>query len=95
MSVGSQGTSRDSLQKKQWIELKPKEAHDKLANFIAINPEEVIMPVEAERLIKEVEALRPRVKVHAFPYSRRRLDWRLAPLQYVPDLSARIVTRFR
>ena len=58
----------EPLQKKQWIELKLEEATDKLANFIAINPEEVVMPREAERLIKEVEALRPRIKVHAFPY---------------------------
>ena len=58
----------EPLQKKKWIELKLEEATDKLANFIAINPEEVVMPKEAERLIKEVEALRPRVKVHAFPY---------------------------
>ena len=58
----------EPLQKKKWIELKLEEATDKLANFIAINPEEVIMPKEAERLIKEVESLRPRVKVHAFPY---------------------------
>jgi N-dimethylarginine dimethylaminohydrolase len=59
----------EPLQKKKWIELKPEEAHYKLANFIAINPEEVVMPKEAERLIKEVEALRPRIKVHAFPYA--------------------------
>ena len=58
----------EPLQKKKWIELKLEEATDKLANFIAINPEEVVMPKEAERLIKEVEALRPRIKVHAFSY---------------------------
>ncbi len=58
----------EPLQKKKWIELKLEEATDKLANFIAINPEEIVMPMEAERLRKEVEALRPRVKVHAFPY---------------------------
>ena len=28
------------------------------------------MPAEADQLIKEVEALRPRIKVHAFPYDR-------------------------
>ena len=56
------------LKKKKWIELKLEEATDKLANFIAINPEEIVMPLEAERLRKEVEALRPRIKVHAFPY---------------------------
>jgi N-dimethylarginine dimethylaminohydrolase len=58
----------EPLQKKKWIELKLEEATDKLANFIAINPEEVVMPLEAERLRKEVEGLRPRIKVHAFPY---------------------------
>ena len=58
----------ESLKKKKWIELKLEEATNKLANFIAINPQEVVMPKEAERLIKEVEALRPRIKVHAFPY---------------------------
>ncbi len=58
----------EGLQKKKWIELELEEATDKLANFIAINPEEVVMPMEAERLRKEVETLRPRVKVHAFPY---------------------------
>lgn len=64
---GYQGLPED-LQKKQWIELELSEATDKLANFIAINPEEVIMPAEAERLRKEIEALRPRIKVHTFPY---------------------------
>ena len=64
---GYQGLPED-LQKKNWIELKLEEAADKLSNFIALNPEEIIMPAEAERLRKEVEALRPRVKVHAFPY---------------------------
>ena len=58
----------EPLRKKQWIELKPEESHDKLANFIAINPEEVVMPLEAERLRQEIENLRPRIKVHAFPY---------------------------
>ena len=58
----------ESLKKKKWIELKREEATDKLANFIAINPEEIVIPLEAERLRKEVEALRPRIKVHAFPY---------------------------
>jgi len=58
----------ESLKKKKWIELKREEATDKLANFIAINPEEIVMPLEAERLRKEIEALRPRIKVHAFPY---------------------------
>jgi len=66
--VGGYRGLPEPLQKKTWIELKPEEAHDKLANFIAINPEEVVMPLEAERLRKEVESLRPRVKVHAFPY---------------------------
>lgn len=66
--VGGYKGLPEPLQKKKWIELELNEATDKLANFIAINPEEVIMPVEAERLRKEVEALRPRVKVHAFPY---------------------------
>jgi N-dimethylarginine dimethylaminohydrolase len=66
--VGGREGLPESLKKKQWIELKFEEATDKLANFIAINPEEVVMPVEAERLRKEVEALRPRIKVHAFPY---------------------------
>lgn len=58
----------EPLRKKKWIELELEEATDKLANFIAINPEEVIMPSEAERLRTEVEALRPRVKVHTLPY---------------------------
>ena len=58
----------EPLKNKQWIALKPEEAHAKLGNFIAINPEEVVMPLEAERLRKEVEALRPRIKVHAFEY---------------------------
>ncbi len=66
--VGGHKGLPEPLQKKKWIELKLEEATDKLANFIAINPEEVVMPKEAERLRKEVEALRPRVKVHAFPY---------------------------
>ena len=66
--VGGYEGLPEPLRKKKWIELKLNEATDKLANFIAINPEEVVMPVEAERLRKEVEALRPRVKVHAFPY---------------------------
>jgi N-dimethylarginine dimethylaminohydrolase len=57
-----------SLQKKQWIEVKPEEAHDKLANFIAINPEEIVIATEAERLREEVAALRPRIKIHHFPY---------------------------
>ena len=34
----------------------------------AYNPEEVVTPLEAERLRKEVDSLRPRIKVHAFPY---------------------------
>ena len=66
--IGGYEELPDSLKKKTWIELRLEEAKDKLANFIALNPEEVIMPVEAERLRKEVEALRPRIKVHAFPY---------------------------
>ncbi len=66
--VGGHKGLPEPLQKKKWIELEPNEAHDKLANIIAINPEEVVMPKEAERLRKEVESLRPRIKVHAFPY---------------------------
>jgi N-dimethylarginine dimethylaminohydrolase len=66
--VGGYKGLPQSLQNKKWIELKLEEATDKLANFIAINPEEVVMPAEAERLRKEIEALRPRIKVHAFPY---------------------------
>ncbi len=66
--VGGHKGLPEPLQKKKWIELEPNEAHDKLANIIAINPEEVVMPKEAERLRKEVEGLRPRVKVHGFPY---------------------------
>ena len=66
--VGGYKGLPEALQKKKWIELTLEEASDKLANFIAINPEEVVMPLEAERLRKEVESLRPRIKVHAFPY---------------------------
>lgn len=54
------------LQKKQWIELKREEATSKLANFIFLNPEEVLMASEATRLRKEIEKLG--VKVHHFPY---------------------------
>ena len=43
-----------------------RESELKLANIIAINENEVILPVEAERLIKEVKALG--ITVHAFPY---------------------------
>ena len=42
------------------------EATSKLANFIFINPEEVLIASEAERLRKEIEKLG--VKVHHFPY---------------------------
>lgn len=66
--VGGYEGLPDSLQRKKWIQLRPEEAHDKLANFIAINPEEIVMPTEAKRLRKEIEALRPRIKVHTFPY---------------------------
>ena len=54
------------LKEKKWIELTFEEATDKLANFIAINPEEVLMPTEAKRLRKEVEKLG--IKVHHLPY---------------------------
>ncbi|MHC4177822.1 MAG: hypothetical protein ACYSWU_09960, partial [Planctomycetota bacterium] len=56
----------EPLQKKRWIELTRDEAESKLANFIFINPEEVLMATEAERLRKEVEKMG--VKVHHFPY---------------------------
>jgi len=54
------------LKKKKWIKLTREEATDKLSNFIAINPEEVVMATEAKRLRKEVEKLG--IKVHHFPY---------------------------
>lgn len=56
----------DPLKRKRWIELMPEEAEAKLGNFIAINPEEVIMATEAERLRFEVEQLG--IRVHHFPY---------------------------
>ena len=56
----------ESLKRKKWIELTLDEAKDKLGNFIALNPEEVIMASEAERLAGEVEKLG--IKVHRFPY---------------------------
>ena len=34
------------LQKKQWIEITPEEAHLKWGNFIALNEEEIIMASE-------------------------------------------------
>ena len=54
------------LQTKKWIELTLEEATSKLANFIFINPEEVLIASEAKRLRKEIEKLG--VKVHHFPY---------------------------
>ena len=54
------------LQKKKWIELTREEAESKLANFIFINPEEVLMATEAERLRKEVAKMG--IKVNHFPY---------------------------
>jgi len=66
--VGGYSGLPEPLRKKKWIEITFEEATDKLANIIAINPEEVIMASEAERLKREVEALRPRIKVHTFPY---------------------------
>lgn len=54
------------LQNRKWVRMTGRESELKLANIIALNPEEVIMAQEAERLIKEVEALG--VKVHKFPY---------------------------
>ena len=56
----------EPLKQKKWIELTLEEAQDKLGNFIALNPDEVVMATEAERLRKEVEALG--IKVHHFPY---------------------------
>ncbi len=56
----------EPLKQKKWIELTPEEAMSKQSNFIALNPEEVIMTTEALRLRKEVEKLG--IKVHHFPY---------------------------
>jgi N-dimethylarginine dimethylaminohydrolase len=64
--VGGYNGLPKPLQKKKWIELTRDEAESKLANFIFINPEEVLMATEAERLRKEVE--KTGVKVHHFPY---------------------------
>lgn len=54
------------LQEKRWIELTREEAQSKLANFIFLNPEEVLIASEAERLREEIE--KQGVKVHHFPY---------------------------
>ncbi len=51
---------------KKWIPMKRDEAIDKLGNFIALNPEEVIMAEEAGRIADEVEKLG--IKVHRPPY---------------------------
>jgi N-dimethylarginine dimethylaminohydrolase len=64
--VGGYEGLPEPLRKKKWIELKLEEATDKLSNFIALNPEEIIMPTEAVRLRKEVEKLG--IKVHHLPY---------------------------
>lgn len=39
---------------------------DKLANIIALNPEEVLMPTEVVHLRTEIDKLG--IKVHHFPY---------------------------
>ena len=56
----------EPLRNRKWIKMTLKESELKLANIIAINENEVIMPEEATRLIKEVEKLG--MTVHAFPY---------------------------
>ena len=56
----------EPLKQKNWIELTLDEAKGKLGSFIALNPEEVIMAREAERLAAEVERLG--IKVHRLPY---------------------------
>ena len=47
-----------------------RESELKLPNIIALNPEEVIIPAEAERLIAEIKGLGLGIKVHKFPYGK-------------------------
>lgn len=58
------------LRERKWIRMTTRESELKLGNIIALNPEEIIMPAEAERLISEVEGLGMGIKVHKFPYGR-------------------------
>ena len=58
------------LRERKWVVMNTQESALKLANIIALNPEEIIMPAEAERLIGEVENLGLNIKVHKFPYAK-------------------------
>ena len=68
--VGGIGGLPAPLRERKWARMTSRESELKLANIIALNPEEVIMPAEAERLIEEVEGLGLGIKVHKFPYGR-------------------------
>ena len=58
------------LRDRKWARMTTRESELKLPNIIALNPEEIIMPAEAERLIAEVEGLGMGIKVHKFPYGK-------------------------
>ena len=64
--IGGYDGLPEPLKQKDWIELTLEEATSKLANFIFLNPDEVLMATEAERLRREIE--QRGVKVHHFPY---------------------------
>ncbi|USD63494.1 hypothetical protein J4N45_21175 [Vibrio sp. SCSIO 43140] len=66
--VGGIAGLPESLRKKDWIQITEYEAAKKLANFIMISPTEIVMATEAERLRKEIQKLRPEIKIHHFPY---------------------------
>jgi N-dimethylarginine dimethylaminohydrolase len=58
----------EPLRKKQWVKMELEEAKLKLGNFIAISPTEVVMATEAKRLREAVQAARPELTIHHFPY---------------------------
>lgn len=58
------------LRERKWVSMTTRESELKLANIIALNPEEIIMAVEAERLIAEIEGLDLGIKIHKFPYGK-------------------------
>jgi N-dimethylarginine dimethylaminohydrolase len=57
------------LRKKQWVKMTLEEAEGKLGNFFAISPTEIVMATEAKRLREAIQAARPEVTIHHFPYA--------------------------
>lgn len=58
----------EPLRNKQWISLELDEAKDKLGNFIAISPSEIVMASEAKRLRDAIQKARPELTIYHFPY---------------------------